>query len=137
MAGSASASAAMHLRMSPMGGTPSSVRSLPDEPPSSATVTTAVMLLVTSLRPRSSTDKPGAAADGHDARAARAQSPLIEHLGDRLVARPVRLDERAHDAPRTVDEQRQLRSRRRPKRARRVQELQCQQADQVGCRPCP
>ena len=45
MAGSASASAAMQLRMSPIGGMPSSVRSLPDEPPSSATVTTAVMLL--------------------------------------------------------------------------------------------
>ena len=56
--GSASASAAMQLRMSPTGGTPSSSRSLPDEPPSSATVTTAVMLLLTSLRPRSSVDRP-------------------------------------------------------------------------------
>ena len=58
MAGSASASAAMHIRMSPIGGMPISVRSLPDEPPSSATVTTAVMLLVTCFSPRSSTDKP-------------------------------------------------------------------------------
>ena len=58
MVGSASASAAMQLRMSPIGGMPSSSRSLPDEPPSSATVTMAVMLLVTSFRPRSSVDRP-------------------------------------------------------------------------------
>ncbi len=58
MAGSASARAAMQLRMSPIGGMPISSRSLPDEPPSSATVTTAVMLLVCSLRPRKRTDSP-------------------------------------------------------------------------------
>ena len=34
------------------------VRSTPDEPPSSATVTIAVRLLVCSLRPRSSVDRP-------------------------------------------------------------------------------
>ncbi len=48
----------MQFRMSPIGAMPSSVRSLPDEPPSSATVTTAVMLLVCSLSPRSSADSP-------------------------------------------------------------------------------
>ena len=48
----------MQLRMSPIGGIPSSSRSLPDEPPSSATVTTAVRLLVCSLRPRSSVERP-------------------------------------------------------------------------------
>ena len=48
----------MQLRMSPTGGIPSSVRSTPDEPPSSATVTIAVRLLVCSLRPRSSVDRP-------------------------------------------------------------------------------
>ena len=58
MSGSASASAAMQLRMSPTGGMPSSSRSTPDEPPSSATVTTAVRLLVCSLRPRRSVDRP-------------------------------------------------------------------------------
>ncbi len=58
MAGSASASAAMQLRMSPTGAMPNSSRSFPDEPPSSATVTTAVILLVTSLRPRSSVESP-------------------------------------------------------------------------------
>ena len=58
MAGSASASAAMQLRMSPTGGTPSCSRSMPLEPPSSATVTTAVMLLLTSLSPRSKVDWP-------------------------------------------------------------------------------
>ena len=57
---------------------PSSSRSLPDEPPSSATVTTAVMLLVSSLRPRSSVDWPGAAADGHDPRAARQRALLVD-----------------------------------------------------------
>ena len=56
--GSASASATMQLRMSPTGGMPSSVRRTPDEPPSSATVTIAVRLLVCSLRPRSRTDRP-------------------------------------------------------------------------------
>ncbi len=58
MSGSASASATMQLRMSPTGGSPSCVRSLPDDPPSSATVTTAVRLLVCSLRPRSRVDSP-------------------------------------------------------------------------------
>ena len=58
MSGSASASAAMQFRMSPTGGIPSSSRSAPDDPPSSATVTIAVMLLVCSLRPRSSVERP-------------------------------------------------------------------------------
>jgi len=58
MVGSASARAAMHMRMSPIGAIPSSSRSLPEDPPSSATVTTAVMLLLTSLRPRSSVLRP-------------------------------------------------------------------------------
>ena len=58
MSGSASARAAMQLRMSPTAGTPRTSRSAPDEPPSSATVTTAVRLLVCSLRPRSRTDSP-------------------------------------------------------------------------------
>ena len=44
--GSASASAAMQLRMSPGGSTFMSRRSTPLEPPSSATVTMAVRLLV-------------------------------------------------------------------------------------------
>ena len=58
MSGSASASAAMQLRMSPTGGMPSSSRSAPDEPPSSATVTIAVRLPVCSLRPRRRVDRP-------------------------------------------------------------------------------
>ena len=58
MAGSVSASASMQFRMSPIGGRPISVRSLPEDPPSSATVTTAVMLLVCSFKPRSSMDRP-------------------------------------------------------------------------------
>ena len=58
MVGSASARAVMQLRMSPTGAMPSSVRSLPDDPPSSATVTMAVMLLLCSLRPRSSVESP-------------------------------------------------------------------------------
>ena len=58
ISGSASASAAMQLRMSPTGGMPSSVRNTPDEPPSSATVTIAVRLLVCSLSPRRSVDRP-------------------------------------------------------------------------------
>ena len=48
----------MQLRMSPTAGIPSSVRSTPDEPPSSATVTTAVRFDVCSLRPRRSADRP-------------------------------------------------------------------------------
>ena len=58
MTGSASASAAMQLRMSPTGAMPSSLRRRPDDPPSSATATTAVMLLVYALRPRSSVERP-------------------------------------------------------------------------------
>ena len=58
ISGSASASATMQLRMSPTAGTPSCSRSSPDEPPSSATVTTAVRLLVCSLRPRSRVERP-------------------------------------------------------------------------------
>ena len=58
MVGSASASAVMQLRMSPTGAMPSSSRSLPDEPPSSATVTIAVRLLVACLSPRSRVDWP-------------------------------------------------------------------------------
>ena len=58
MSGSASASAAMQLRMSPTGGMPSSSRSAPDDPPSSATVTIAVRLLECSLRPRRRLDRP-------------------------------------------------------------------------------
>ena len=58
ISGSASASAAMQLRMSPTGGIPRLVRSTPDEPPSSATVTTAVRLLVCSLSPRRRADRP-------------------------------------------------------------------------------
>ena len=56
MVGSASASAVMQLRMSPTGAMPSSSRSLPEEPPSSATVTIAVRLLVACLSPRNSVD---------------------------------------------------------------------------------
>ena len=58
ISGSASATAAMQLRTSPGGITPMSCRSRPDEPPSSATVTTAVRLSVYSLRPRSRIDSP-------------------------------------------------------------------------------
>ena len=96
----------MHMRMSPIGGTPISVRSFPDEPPSSATVTTAVMLLVTCLSPRSSTDKPvpPPIATMRGPRALR--SPLIEQICERFPGHAVRLDEGAHDAPSAVDEQR-------------------------------
>ena len=101
MAGSASARAAMQLRMSPIGGMPSSSRSLPDDPPSSATVTTAVMLLVCSLRPRSSTDRPVpppmATMRGPRAR----NAALVEHLDERLLAHLVRLDQYAQQPPRS------------------------------------
>jgi len=48
----------MQFLMSPTAGMPSSSRSTPDDPPSSATVTMAVRLLVCSLRPRNRVDKP-------------------------------------------------------------------------------
>ena len=48
----------MQLRMSPTAGMPSSSRSAPDEPPSSATVTIAVRLAVCSFRPRRSAERP-------------------------------------------------------------------------------
>src|SRR6185295_6015228 len=60
---SSSARAAMQLRMSPGGSTPNSRRSLPEEPPSSVTVTTPVSsrsrtLPTWCLRPRSRADRP-------------------------------------------------------------------------------
>jgi hypothetical protein len=58
ISGSASARAAMQLRTSPGGNTPSSRRSRPELPPSSATVTTAVRFPVCSLRPRNSVERP-------------------------------------------------------------------------------
>jgi hypothetical protein len=64
----------MQFRMSPIGGTPISVRSLPDDPPSSATVTTAVMLLVSSLRPRKRVESP-------------VPPPMVTTLGPRARSR--------------------------------------------------
>ena len=88
MVGSASASAAMQLRMSPTGAMPSSWRSLPDEPPSSATVTTAVMLLRRLLQAAQERGQAGAAADGHDARPARQRALLVDQLDERLARVP-------------------------------------------------
>src|SRR4029079_10164632 len=116
MSGSASARAAMQLRMSPTGGIPSSSRSAPDEPPSSATVTIAVRLLVCSFRPRSSVDRPVpppmatilgsrrrapvAAAEGDDARAAGEEPLLVDDVGDRrLLVHPQRLRQRLRQPP--------------------------------------
>ena len=48
----------MQFRMSPTGGIPSSSRRAPDEPPSSATVTIAVRLLVCSFIPRRNAERP-------------------------------------------------------------------------------
>ena len=115
MSGSASASAAMQLRMSPTGGMPSSWRRTPDEPPSSATVTTAVRLLVCSLRPRSSVDRPGPAADRHDPRSPRQEPLLVDDLDERLVG-VGRAERIGHDADDPVG----ARARRaRPRRPRR------------------
>ena len=58
ISGSASARATMQFRMSPTAGMASDSRSRPDDPPSSATVTTAVMLLLYAFSPRSSVDRP-------------------------------------------------------------------------------
>ena len=58
MSDSSSARATRQLRMSPGGSTPMPLRSRPELPPSSATVTTAVRLLVCCLRPLSSAAKP-------------------------------------------------------------------------------
>ena len=48
----------MQFRMSPTAGIPSSSRNLPLEPPSSATVTTAVRFDVCSFSPRNSVESP-------------------------------------------------------------------------------
>ena len=68
---SASASAARQRRMSPTGGIPSSSRRTPDEPPSSATATIAVRLLVCSLSPRRIVDWPVPPPIDDDPRPAR------------------------------------------------------------------
>ena len=56
--GSRSARAVRQLRKSPGGMMPSSLRKRPEEPPSSAEVTTAVQLLVMYFMPRSSVERP-------------------------------------------------------------------------------
>ena len=56
--GSVLARASMQWRMSPGGGMPMSRRSIPEPPPSSATVTTAVRFFVYFFGPRSMVDRP-------------------------------------------------------------------------------
>ena len=90
ISGSASASATMQLRMSPTAGIPSSSRSTPDDPPSSATVTTAVRLRGVLLEPAQERREARAAAERHDPRAAREEPLLVDHLDHRLVALPER-----------------------------------------------
>ena len=58
MIGSVFASACMQLRTSPGGGMPRSARSIPLPPPSSATVTMAVMLRESFFSPRSMVESP-------------------------------------------------------------------------------
>ena len=58
MMGSVLARAWMQLRTSPGGGMPRSWRSMPLPPPSSATVTMAVMLRESFFRPRSMVESP-------------------------------------------------------------------------------
>ena len=58
ISGSRSASATRQLRKSPGGIMPISLRRRPDEPPSSATVTTALQLLVIYFMPRKRVESP-------------------------------------------------------------------------------
>ena len=58
MIGSVLARDSMQWRMSPGGGIPISLRSMPEPPPSSATVTTAVRFLVYFFSPRSMVERP-------------------------------------------------------------------------------
>ena len=98
----------MQLRMSPTAGIPSWVRSTPDEPPSSATVTTAVRLEVCSLRPRSSVESPVPPPIATIARAAGEEPLLVDDLDHRLLAVPglERVDEGADQPIGAVQEQR-------------------------------
>ena len=96
MSGSASASAAMQLRMSPTGGMPSCSRSTPDEPPSSATVTIAVRLLRVLLEAAQQRRQAGPPADRDDPRAARQEPLLVDELDQRGLVR-VGAAERAHE----------------------------------------
>ena len=106
----------MQLRMSPTGGIPSSVRRTPDEPPSSATVTIAVRLLVCSLSPRRSVDRPVPPPIATIARAAGQEPLLVDELDERLVRigsakrvgqdadGPIRAERDEDDADRPGDE---------------------------------
>ena len=115
ISGSASASAAMLLRMSPGGSTPSSRWSRPELPPSSATVTMAVMLPVYSLSPRSSVERPVPPPMDDDLGAAAQVAVVVDDVDDALVAlgldeggeqRLVQLpDGEPDDAERGADEQ--------------------------------
>ena len=75
IAGSVSASATRQLRMSPTAGMPSCSRRRPVEPPSSATVTTAVRFARVLLEAAEERRQAGAAADRDDPRAA-GEEPL-------------------------------------------------------------
>ena len=72
----------MQLRKSPGGSTPSVRRKRPDEPPSSATVTMAVMLEVWRLSPPQQSRHPRAAADHHNTRSASLAAMFRHRLHD-------------------------------------------------------
>ena len=102
MVGSASASAAMQLRMSPTGAMPSSCAELARR---AAVVgdrddrgDVAGVLLEAAQQGR----QAGAAADGHDARAARERALLVHQLDERLGAGGERLQQHAHQPPQAV-----------------------------------
>ena len=85
MAGSASASAAMQLRMSPIGGMPSSVAQLARRAAVVGHGHDRGDVAGHLLEAAQQHGQPGAAADRHDARAARAQPALVEQLDQWLV----------------------------------------------------
>ena len=99
MVGSASASAAMQLRMSPTGGDAQLRAQLARR---AAVVghghdrrDVAGDLLEAAQQRR----QAGAAADGHDARPARQRALLVDELDQRLAARRERLEQDAQETP--------------------------------------
>ena len=91
---SSSARATRQLRMSPGGSTPSSRRSRPDEPPSSATVTIAVMSRGRRLRPAQQRREARAAAERRDV-GARAHAGSVGAPVERSMCRCVTRTSRA------------------------------------------
>ncbi len=99
MVGSASARAAMQLRMSPTGGTPELLAELARRAAVVRDRDDGRDVAADLLEAAQQRGEAGPAADGHDARAARQRTLLVDELDERLAANRERLQEHRQQAP--------------------------------------